>query len=72
MSGHTRATVLSVSGFGAELGALSVYGAFGFGSLWLGIAPLAALFAVPIVLVGLAAVRWLPGGGAPEVAAEPA
>ncbi|MEU8007247.1 MFS transporter [Catellatospora sp. NPDC049111] len=72
MSGHTRATVLSVSGFGAELGALAVYGAFGFGSLWLGIAPLAALFAVPIVLVGLAAVRWLPGDPAPEVAAEPA
>ncbi|WP_191838049.1 MFS transporter [Catellatospora chokoriensis] len=70
MSGHTRATVLSVSGFGAQLGALAVYGCFGLGSLWLGIAPLAALFAVPIVLVGLAAVRWLPGDRAHRAAAE--
>ncbi|GAA2366610.1 MFS transporter [Catellatospora methionotrophica] len=72
MSGHTRATVLSVSGFGAELGALAVYGCFGLGSLWLGIAPLAAVFAVPIVLVGLAAVRWLPGDGTARAATEAA
>ncbi|BCJ75477.1 MFS transporter [Catellatospora sp. IY07-71] len=72
MSGHTRATVLSVSGFGAELGALGVYAAFGAGSLWLPIAPLAALCAVPIVLVGVLAHRWLPAPAAPGRAAPEA
>ncbi|MEV4411887.1 MFS transporter [Catellatospora sp. NPDC049609] len=70
MSGRTRATVLSVAGFGAELGALAVYGGFGVGSLWLGIGPLAALCAVPMLVVGLLAARWLPVPG-PAVA-EPA
>lgn len=60
MSGTARATVLSVGGLGAELGSLAVYGAFGLGSAWLGVADLSGLFAVPIVMVGLLAARWLP------------
>jgi hypothetical protein len=73
MSGHTRATVLSVAGFGAQLGALAVYAVFGTGSLWLPIGSLAALCAVPMVVVGVLAHRWLPASAVPgRVATEAA
>ncbi|WP_308167447.1 MFS transporter [Catellatospora tritici] len=67
MSGSSRATVLSVAGFACELGALGVYGLFGLGSLWLDVVAVSALFAIPVVAVGLLASRWLPAGaGAAE------
>jgi hypothetical protein len=58
--GPSRATVLSVSGFGAEVFAISVY--LGMGAA----APLpmtasVALLGLPILVVGLLASRWLPG-----------
>jgi hypothetical protein len=60
MSGTARATVLSVAGFGSEIGAIAVYGGFGLGSLWLGLPALVAWFGLPIVVIGLLARRWLP------------
>jgi hypothetical protein len=60
MSGSARATVLSVGGFGAEVFAVSVYGSFALGSLWLGVAPLVAGLALPVLLVAAVTRRWLP------------
>ncbi|MEV6964747.1 MFS transporter [Hamadaea sp. NPDC051192] len=60
MSGDARATVLSVSGLGVDIGALAVYASFGIGSHWFGTAQLTATFTVPILVVAVLAARWLP------------
>jgi MFS family permease len=60
MSGEARATVLSVAGFGMDVAALGIYVTFGIGSLWLGVATLSALFAVPIIGFAVLTARWLP------------
>jgi hypothetical protein len=61
ISGPSRATVLSVSGFGAEVFAVTVYVGLGAAaSTSLGVPALIALLGAPILVVGVAAVRWLP------------
>lgn len=61
ISGPARATVLSTAGFGAEVAAVAIYVAVGAGAEGgLPVASLVALTGVPIVLVSLAAARWLP------------
>jgi hypothetical protein len=60
ITGTARATVLSVSGFGAELLAVTVYFGYGLGSIWLPATTLIALFAVPLATVALLTRRWLP------------
>jgi hypothetical protein len=65
ITGPSRATVLSVSGFGAEVFAVTVYVGLGAAaSASLGTTTLVALLGGPILLVGLAASRWLPGPAA--------
>jgi hypothetical protein len=65
ITGPSRATVLSVSGFGAEVFAVTVYAGLGAAaSASLGPTVLVALIGGPILLVGLAATRWLPGPAA--------
>jgi hypothetical protein len=61
ITGPSRATVLSVSGFGAEVFAVTVYAGLGAAaSASLPTTTLVALLGGPILLVGLAAIRWLP------------
>jgi predicted MFS family arabinose efflux permease len=55
-----RATVLSVAGFGAEVGAVLVFAGYALGAAWLSPATLVALFAVPMALIAVAVRRWLP------------
>jgi hypothetical protein len=63
--GPSRATVLSVSGFGAEVFAVAVYAGLGAAaSASLGPTTLVAMLGAPILIVGLAAIRWLPGPAA--------
>ena len=65
ITGPSRATVLSVSGFGAEVFAITVYAGLGAAaSFSLGVTSLVALLGVPILAVGLAAARWLPTAAA--------
>jgi len=56
ITGSARATVLSVAGAGAELGAVTLFGAYTLGSLWLGTSALLAASAVPLL-----ALAWLAG-----------
>lgn len=60
ITGPARATVLSVTGVGAEIGAVAVYGAYALGSLWLATPALVAGFAAPLLLVAALTARWLP------------
>jgi hypothetical protein len=61
IAGPSRATVLSVAGFGAEVVAVTVYAGVGAAALTVGVTTLVAALAVPIVMAGLLAARWLPG-----------
>jgi type IV secretory pathway TrbD component len=61
MTGAARATVMSVSGVGAELAALAVFAGYGLGAIWLSAPLLIACFAVPLWTIALATARWLPG-----------
>jgi hypothetical protein len=49
-----------VAGFGAELGAMVVFGGYATGSLALPPGVLLALLAVPISLIAVVVRRWLP------------
>jgi MFS family permease len=61
IEGSARATVTSVAGFGAEVTAVMLYGAYGLGAAGgLDVATLVAAFAVPLALVALVTPRWLP------------
>jgi MFS family permease len=57
--GSARATVTSVAGLGAELAALLLYGAWGLAAAPLGQGGAVAAVAVPLVVLGVLAVRWL-------------
>jgi hypothetical protein len=63
IEGQARATVTSVSGLAAEVVGVAIFGWFALGSLWLPVAPLLALCAVPVVLAALVVPRWLPAAG---------
>jgi len=67
IAGPARATVLSVSGAAAEVGAVLVFGAYALGSLWLPIHALIAAFAVPWLGLSLLTAYWLPGHHEPQV-----
>lgn len=71
ISGSARATVLSVAGAGAEVGALLVFAAGALGLLRLPVALLVAGFAVPWLAVAALTPRWLPPP-APAPAERPA
>jgi hypothetical protein len=61
ISGPSRATVLSVSGFGAEVFAVAVYAGVGAAaSASLDVTTLVALLGGPIAVAGLVAAFWLP------------
>lgn len=62
ISGPARATVLSVSSLGSEVGALALFAGFGLGSSTLSIEVLLALIAVPLLGAALLTRRWLPAG----------
>jgi len=64
ITGPARATVLSVSGLGAEAGALLVYAGYALGSVWLATPVLVACFAVPLWAVAALTARWLPAPSA--------
>lgn len=57
--GPARATVTSVAGLGAELGAIALYVLWGLAVGPLGNAPAVALTAVPLVAIGFLAACWL-------------
>jgi Major Facilitator Superfamily len=57
--GPARATVTSVAGLGAELGAIALYVLWGLAVGPLGDAPAVALTAVPLVAIGFLAACWL-------------
>lgn len=56
LADEVRATVTSISGFGAEAAALLVFAGYGFGSLWAGPRILFMLAALPYLIVSL--VLW--------------
>ena len=60
ITGPSRATVLSVGGFGAEVFAVTVYAWFALGFTWFEVVPLAAALAVPMLLLAVLTGRWLP------------
>lgn len=57
ISDRSRATVTSMAGFGAEIGAVLTFAAYGLGLIWAGPGLLVALAALPVLLVALAARR---------------
>ena len=60
MSGTARATVTSVSGVVGEVVSVAVYAGFALGTVWLPLAAVLAAWAVPLLGLAAAAVRWLP------------
>lgn len=60
IEGSTRATVTSVADVGADLVAMAAYATAGIASGRLSITGLLAAFAVPVLLLAVAARRWLP------------
>jgi hypothetical protein len=61
---RVRATVLSVSGFAAEVFAVALYGFFGLGADLAGVPMLFALAGAPILVIAVAVAARLPGRGA--------
>jgi Major Facilitator Superfamily len=57
--GPARATVTSVAGLGAELGAIALYVSWGLAAGSFGEAPAVALTAMPLVAIGFLAACWL-------------
>lgn len=55
-----RATVTSVSGLLGEVGSVVVYAGFALGAGWLPLGAVLAAWAVPLLGLAAAAVRWLP------------
>ncbi|RQM33330.1 hypothetical protein TN91_15610 [Rhodococcus ruber] len=60
MSGTARATVTSVSGVVGEVVSVAVYAGFALGTVWLPLSAVLAAWAVPLLGLAAAAVRWLP------------
>jgi hypothetical protein len=60
ISGPSRATVLSVGGFGAEVFAVTVYAGFALGFTWFSVVSLVAALAVPLLILAALTARWLP------------
>lgn len=60
ISGQARATIGSVSGFGSQVLTLCFFGFFGIGGTWFSIPELMAIAGVPLLLLSVAIVRWLP------------
>ncbi|AKE88091.1 MFS transporter [Rhodococcus aetherivorans] len=65
MSGTARATVTSVSGLVGEVASVAVYAGFALGTVWLPLAAVLAAWAVPLLGLAVAAVRWLPPSQSP-------
>ncbi len=63
VTGRVRATVLSVSGFAAEVVAVALYAFFGLGAAVAAVPVLFALAGVPVLATALAVTRRLPGPG---------
>jgi predicted MFS family arabinose efflux permease len=67
---QVRATVTSIAGLGSEVGAVTAFGGYALGSVWLGPGPLFVLAAVGYLVVALAAVRFRQArtidGGRPD------
>jgi MFS family permease len=63
ISGPARATVLSVTGFGSEVGALAVFTGFGLGGSIVDVSVLMALTGLPLAGTALLTRRWLPPAG---------
>lgn len=60
IAGPARATVLSVAGTGAEIGAVLVFAGYALGSTWLSTPVLVAAFALPLLAIAALTPRWLP------------
>jgi hypothetical protein len=68
IEGPARATVTSVSGFFAEVFAVSVYAGFALGALWVSLPVLVAGLTVPVLLTALITPRSLPAPSEKETA----
>jgi hypothetical protein len=60
IEGPARATVTSVAGLLSELVALTIYAVVALLSLWMSMAALMAVLALPVVATALVVRRWLP------------
>ncbi|KAB2349027.1 MFS transporter [Actinomadura rudentiformis] len=58
ISDRSRATVMSMAGFGSEVAAVLVFAGYALGSAWAGPGVLFAVASVPFVVMGLA--LWVP------------
>ncbi|MEE2058197.1 MFS transporter [Rhodococcus artemisiae] len=63
MSGRTRATVTSVVGLTSEVMSVAVFAWFAVGSAWIPLSALVVSTVLPLLVVGITAVRWLPDRG---------
>lgn len=63
MSGRTRATVTSLVGLTSEVMSVAVFAWFAVGSVWIPLSLLVATTVLPLLVVGITAVRWLPDRG---------
>ncbi|MGX6510214.1 MFS transporter [Rhodococcus sp. SJ-2] len=63
MSGRTRATVTSVMGLTSEVMSVAVFAWFAVGSAWIPLSALVVSTVLPLLVVGITAVRWLPDRG---------
>ncbi|WP_346777573.1 MFS transporter [Rhodococcus sp. HNM0563] len=63
MSGRTRATVTSVVGLTSEVLSVGVFAGFAVGSTWIPLSGLVVATVLPLLVVGISAVRWLPDQG---------
>jgi hypothetical protein len=63
MSGRARATVTSVVGLTSEVLSVGVFAGFAVGSTWIPLSGLVVATVLPLLVVGFAAGRWLPGRG---------
>lgn len=63
ITGRARATVTSVTGFGAEIFAVACYAAFAVGSLWWSIGTMVAIVCLPLVAIAGAVRVWWPEDG---------
>lgn len=66
MSGRTRATVTSVTGLTGEVLSVALFAGFALGSMWLPLWTILAATVVPILGIGLTALRFLPDPGSED------
>lgn len=66
MSGRARATVSSVVGLTSEVLSVAVFAGFALGSVWLPMAVLVAVTALPLLVLGFGAARLLPRARPPK------